>query len=416
MPSKDSSMGECYINRLPIELLATILEEHSVLELRAPFIDSQVCSRWHKTTQYWPRVWSYITMRSITEHGVPVNQFKAILERSGASPLHVNLEYPDTAILLGISSRMLFHRPTITRIQVLLLKGMLPDDIRVMEGMLNLRTLQLMGVNWRGAIEFLLGTKSFPLLNELVVHRMGLLPRVALESPVPLRTISFYYIEHIEWVKILAACRETLVEIFLCRCRLPPPTEIHLPNLKFLALSNMLNFRKDIVAPGLITFHEHLESLAPLKLPFAFSSITEYACRVPSPFVGDETLLAEDAFPNLERFVLWGTWLRIRDVLRELVSHLYAVPKLKTIELATENGLDLSDNQWAELEKLVGNTPLSSVLKRRTDSRASYARLRFSLVRGSSVIAIYILIPPLDTMASHQSLNSTTSILVTRSI
>ena len=376
-------MEECYINRLPIELLAAIFEEHSVLELRGPFIDSRVCSRWHETTQHWPIVWSYITMRSTTEHGVPINQFKAILERSGDTPLHVNLEYPLSAIPLGISSMMLFQRPAITRIQTLLLKGWLPDDLRVMEGIPNLRILQLMKCYWRGTVGFLLGTKSFPLLDELVVHCVELLPHVALGSPVLLRTISLYGVGHMEWVNILSECRETLVEVFLCHCRLPPPAQIHLPNLKFLALSNMLNFRNHIVAPGLITFHEQLEHLAPLTLPFTFSSITEYACRVHSPFVGDEPLLAEGVFPNLERFVLWDRWSGIRDVLWELVTHPHAVPKLNTIKLVMENGQDLSENQWAELERLVVHTPLSSALKRRIDSRDSYAQLCFSLVRGS---------------------------------
>ena len=405
-------MGECYINRLPVELLAAIFEEHSVLELRAPFIDSQVCTRWHETTQHWPRIWSYITMRSITEHRVPIHQFKVILDRSAAgdNPLHVNLEYVDFSVLSETSSLMLFQRPTITRIQVLLLKGRLPDDIRVMKGMPNLRILQLKQCRWGGTIEFLLGTKSFPLLDELVIHRMGSIPRVALESPVLLRTISFYDIDHTEWVKILSECRETLVQVFLARCRLPPPAQIHLPNLKFLALSNMLNFRNHIVAPGLITFHEHLERLVPLKLRFTFPSITEYACRVDSPFVEDEPLLAEGVFPNLERFILWGTWLGIREVMWELVSHPDTVPKLNTIELVTEDGEDLSGNQWTALEKLVVHTPLSSALKRRIDSRDSYADLRFSLVRGSSVIGTHILIPPLDTLASHHSLKVTRSL------
>src|SRR5258706_15784461 len=98
-------------------------EEHSVQELRAPFIDSQVCHRWHETTQLWPRVWSYITMRLIPEHKIPIDQFKAILERSGDSPLHVNLEYPDFAVVQGISATLLFRRPMITRIRTLLLNG-----------------------------------------------------------------------------------------------------------------------------------------------------------------------------------------------------------------------------------------------------------------------------------------------------
>ena len=383
MSSEDSYMGECYINRLPTELLAAILEEHSVLELRAPFIDSQVCSWWHEATKHWPRVWSYITMRSITEHGVPFHQFKVILDRSGDSPLHVNLEYPYPSLLLGISSIMLFQSPTITRIQALLLKGWLPGHIRVMEGMPNLRILQLIRCYWGGTIVFQLGTKSFPLLDELVVHRLGSLPHVALGSPVLLRKISFYNIEHYKWVKILAACRGTLVDVFLSHCRLPPPARIHLPNLKFLALSDMGNFRNDIVAPGLITLHEYLERPAPPEFPFTFSSITEYACRVDSPSEVDETLLAEGVLPDLERFVLWGTWLRTREILRELVSHPDAVPKLKTIELAREDGGDLSDNEWAKLERLVVHTPLSAVLRRQISSRASYP---FSPVCGSSVI------------------------------
>ena len=412
----DASMGKCYINRLPSELLSAILEEHSVLEPQAPFIDSQVCRRWHETTQLWPRVWSYITMRSVTQHEMPINRFKVILERSRDSPLHVNLEYHYLARVRGNSVKLLFQRPTITRIQVLLLKGSLPSDIREMGGMPNLRILQLISCDWGGSIKFQLHAKSFPLLDKLVVHRLGLLPHVALGSPVPLQTISFCYVEDLEWVKILSECRETLVEVFLWGCKLPPPAQIHLPNLKFLALSNMRNFRNDIIAPGLITFHEHLEHLAPLKLPFTFSSINEYACQLTSPSIGDEPLLAEHVLPELERFVLWGTLSGIREVLRELVSHLHTVPKLNTIELAADNGENLSGTQWAELERLVVHTPLSAILKRQTDSRVYYAPLYFPLVRGPSIIAIHVLMPPLETLVSHQSLNSITSILVTRLI
>ena len=412
----DAAIETCYINRLPIELLAAILEEHSVLELHAPFIDSQVCRRWHEATQLWPRVWSYITIRSVTQHKMPINRFKLILKRSRDSPLHVNLEYPYFDTVQEYSAIMLFQRPTIARIQVLLLKGRLPREIREMEGMPNLRVLQLIECDWGGTIKFLLHAKSFPLLDKLVVHHMGLLPRVAPRAPIRLRTISFCYVEHLEWVKILSECRETLVEVYLWGCRLPPPAQIYLPNLKFLVLSNMLNFRNEIIAPGLVTFHEHLEHLAPLKLPFTFSSITEYACQMTSPSIGDEPLLAERVLPELERFVMWGTWSGIREVLRGMVSHLHAVPKLNTIELATDNGANLSDTQWAELEKLVVHTPLSSILKRRTDSRVYYAGLCFPLVCGSSVIAIHILMPLLETLVSHQSLNSITSILVTRLI
>ena len=389
MPSTGASMGECYINRLPIELLAAIFEEHSVLELRAPFIDSQVCHRWHETTQLWPRVWSYITMRSTTEHNIPIDQFQTILERSGDSPLHINLEYPDFALERRISAMLLFQHLMITRIRTLLLKGGLPGDFRMMEGMPNLRILQLRKCHWGGTMKFLLGTGNFPLLDELVVHLCtGSLPRVALGSPVLLRTVSFCYVKNMEWVKILSECRETLVEVFICHCKLPPSAQIHLPNLKFLALSYMFNFRDDIVAPNLLTFHEHLEHLALLKLPFTFSSITEYACRVTSSFVGDEPFFAGHELPNLERFVLWSSWTGIREVLWELVSHTHAVPKLNTIELATGNGEDLSGTQWAELARLVVHTPLSSTFKQRTNSGASSTRLRFSLVRGSSIILI----------------------------
>ena len=178
----------------------------------------------------------------------------------------------------------------------------------------------------------------------------------------------------------------------------------------------MRNFRNDVVAPGLITFHEQFTYLAPLKLPFNFSSITDYACKVTSPSIGDGPLLAERVLPELERFALWGTWSGIKGVLRELVSHPHAVPKLSTIELATQKGQDLSGTQWAELEKLVVRTPLSAILKRQADSRVYYAPLYFPLVRGPSIIAIHVLMPLLETLVSHQSLNSITSILVTRLI
>jgi len=414
MPTENPPTGECYINRLPVELLAAILEEHSVLELWAPFIDSQVCRRWHEITHLWPRVWSYITMRS-TKQGVPLNQFKTLLERSCDSPLHVNLEYLGFP-LMKPSIVLLFQRPAITRIQKLFLYGWLPDQIQIAEGMPNLRTLQFKRCDRATTSKFLLGTKSFPLLDEFVAHGTPYLPDVVRRTPARLRTISFSFIRRMEWAQILLECRETLVNVTLHRCTPPRPAQIHLPNLKFLALSHMGDFRNDIVAPGLITFHERLVHIDPLKLPFTFSSITEYACKGTHPSVGDEPLLGERILPKLERLVLWATWEGIREVLWKLASHPYPVPKLNTIELATTDGQNLSRVQWAELEKLFVHTPLSSILERQTGSRASYAPLRFFLVRDSSAVAIHIHTPPLDTLVSLQSVNNTTSILVTRLI
>ena len=73
-----------------------------------------------------------------------------------------------------------------------------------MGGMPNLRILQLIACDWGGSIKFQLHAKSFPLLDKLVVHHLGLLPHVALGPPVSLRTISFCYVEDLEWVKILS--------------------------------------------------------------------------------------------------------------------------------------------------------------------------------------------------------------------
>ena len=408
-PPENTPVGECYINRLPFELLAAILEEHSVLELRAPFVDSQVCRRWHETTQFWPKAWSYITLRSIAEPEIPLHRLKTLLERSRDSPLHVNLEYLGSA-LIKLNITLLFQRPAITRIQKLFLEGSLPDEILAVESMPNLRILQLIRCGYSMPRQFSLGAKCFPLLDELVAHGTLYLPYVERGTPVLLRIISFSCIISMRWAEFLLKCRMTLVEVFLYRCRIPTPAQIHLPNLKFLALDHMGDFRNDIVAPSLITFHERLSHLSPLKLPFTFPSITEYACQITYPFVGDEPLLGERILPKLERLVLWGDWEGIKEVLWNLVSYPHAVPKLNTIELATEDGQDLMGVQWAELEKLFTHTPLSSFLERRTGSRASYAPLRFSLVRYSSAVAIHILMPPIDTSVSLQSMNNIMSI------
>jgi hypothetical protein len=412
MPSENTLTGECYINRLPIELLGAIFEEHSVLEVSAPFIDSQVCRRWHITTHIWPRAWSYITMRSL-EHGVSLNRYKTLLERSGDSPLHVNLEYSGFSHMKP-SIVLLFQRPAVTRIQKLFLHGWLPGEIQMVESMPNLRTLQFWECDWESSTMFLLSSKGFPLLDELVVYGRWYLPNMARGTPAPLRTLSFSCMRLTVWAKILLECRETLVEVFLHRCTPPPPAQIHLPNLKFLALSEMRDFRNDIVAPRLITFHERLAHLDPIKMPFAFSSITEYACQGSFPSADDEPLLGECVLPKLERLVLWGTWEGIGEVLWNLLAHQHYLPKLNTIELATADGLDLCRIQWATLERSFVHTPLSSILERRTGSRASYAPLCFSLVRDSPALAIHILIPPLETFVSLQSVNNITGILVTR--
>ena len=394
MPSKKAPTRECYINRLPVELLAAILEEHSVLELWAPFIDSRVCRRWHEATHLWPRTWSYITMRLTAEHNIPLNRFKAFLERSCHSPLHVNLENPRSP-RREPSIMLLFQRPVITRIQTLFLGGSVSKEMsQMMEGMPNLRTLQFGDCDRTVSTKFLLSAKSFPLLNELVAHGTLRLPGVARSAPVLLRTISFSFLPRTEWAKILLECRETLVEVFLCSCTPPPPVQIHLPNLKFLALSYMGDFRNNIIAPGLLTFHERLVYFDPLKPPFTFSSIIEYACQGICPSVGDQPHWGEQVLPELERLVLWGPYEGISKVLWKLVSHPHPVPKLNTIELAQKNGQDLGHIQLAELEKLFVHTPLSSILERRTGSRASYVPLRFSLVRDSSAVTIHVLTPP----------------------
>ena len=412
-PSENTSIGECYINRLPVELLAAILEEHSVQEPWAPFVDSQVCRRWHETTQIWPKVWSYITVHSINEPQISLNRVKTVLERSRDSPLHVDLEYPRW-VADGGPTTVLFQRPTITRIQHLILKGPPPDAIRKVDGMPNLRSLELKQCDW-GRNMFQLGAESFPFLDEFVARGMWSLPSVVVGSPALLRTLSLSYIRGMEWAKILSECRETLVEVLLDRCELPLPTQTHLPNLRFLAISNMLDFRNDIVAPNLTTFHERSDYLDSLKLPFTFSSITEYACQGSYPSEDDESSVEGRILPNLERLALQGTWKGIKEVMWKLVSYPQAVPKLSAIELAAEDGGDLTDSQWAEFEKLFANTPLASTLKRRTDSRASYAPLCFSLVRDLPVVvADHILTPSSDaSMSSLGSMNHVHS-LVTR--
>jgi len=416
MPSENPPTGECYINRLPAELLAAILEEHSVLELSAPFIDSRVCRRWHETTHRWPRVWSYISIRSIAEHDIPLNLFKTFLERSCHVPLHVNL-YNLAFSRREPSIMLLSQRPVITRIQTLFLAGSVLEEMsQMMDGMPNLRTLQFWDCDPRASTKFQLIAKSFPLLDELVAHRTLSLPEVAHSAPVLLRTISFSFLRYTEWVKILLECRGTLVEVFLSSCTPPPPAQIHLPNLKFLALSYMDDFRNDIVAPGLITFHERADHLDQPKPPFTLSSITEYAYQGYQFYDGERPLWGEHILPKLERLVLWGPYDEISEVLWTLVSHPHLVPKLNTIELAGADGQYLSHDQWAELEKLFVHTPLSSILERRTGSRASYAPLRFCLVRDPSTVVIHIHILPLDTLVSLQSVNNITSILVTRLI
>ena len=402
-PSDNTYIGECYISRLPVELLAAILEEHSVQEQWAPFIDSQVCRRWHETTQLWPRVWSYITMHLISGRRIPVNRVKTFVKRSCDSPLHIDLEYSSWVADSGLST-LLFQRPTVIRIQNLILKGSLPDIVWKVDSMPNLRSLELRQCDWKRDM-FQLGAESFPLLDEFVARGMWSIPSMVMGSPTLLRTISFSYIRHTEWAKIISECRETLVEVLLDRCGLPPPAQVHLPNLRFLALSNMLDFRNDIVAPGLTTFHERPDHLDSLKLPFTFSSMTEYACQGSYPSVDDEPFLEGRTLPNLERLALRGTWKGIREVMWKLVSHPQAIPKLSAIELAAENGEDLSDSQWAELENLFANTPLSSTLKRRTETRASYVPLRFSLVCGSPVVVVHILTPVLDASISLESMN-----------
>ena len=412
MPSEDAPTGECYINRLPVELLVAILEEHSVLELSAPFIDSQVCRRWHETTHLWPRVWSYITIRS-TRQELPLNRIKTLLERSCDSPLHVNLEYIGWP-LMKPSILLLLQHPVITRIQTLLLYFSLPDEIQMVGSMPNLRTLQLRQCESSVPTRLPLNIKMFPLLDELVIEAAMGFGYPVQATPLLLRTISLSRVSTIQWAELLLECRETLVEVSLHRCTPPPPAQIHLPNLKFLSLSYMRDSRNGIVAPSLITFHERFAHFDPLKPPSTFSSITEYACKGDFPSVGDAPPWGERVLPRLERLVLWGKGEGTRKVLCGLVSHPHSVPKLKTIGLARADGQDLSHDQWAELEELFAHTPLSSTLERRTGSRASYAPPRFFVVRDSSAVGIHIHAPSLDISLSLQNVNNITSNLVTR--
>ena len=361
----------CHIHKLPIELLATIFNEHSLQDWQAPFIDSSVCHRWRETTLIYPKLWSRIII-SRNDKG-PLSRIKVSLSKSRESPLVIHFKHPLLMHAEGIFiTNMLFSDETTSRIQVLCDEGTL-TAIPAGGVWRSLRALHLNAWGY-GNADIPFDRQHFPSLEELILNGEMPLP-MNLEVLPPLRYLLVSETQKTGW-ELLSGCSDTLVELIVHDCQQPPfSATINLPKLRYLAVFDSLSIFADpfsvrwgLAAPNLSILHEQLGWSAPFNLRFNFPSLVEYACRVEFSSK-DENVFAERLV--LERMALMGPLTRLKNIFRLIASSPHHLPHLSAVELATPDGNPITDSQWLELRDLLRGTPLYTTLKLQLMPRVS---------------------------------------------
>ena len=369
--STPAHIKACHIHKLPIELLATIFNKHSLQDWEAPFIDSRVCRRWRETTLLYPRLWSRIIISRNNKR--PLSRIKVSLSRSRENPLFINFKHPQlTHEERIIISGMLFSDGTASRMQVLCYEGYL-TALPIGGVWLNLRALHLKAWGY-GHTNIPFDRQHFPSLEELILNGEMPLP-INLGVLPPLRYLLLSCVQDSAW-RLVSGCADTLVELVVHNCqRLPFSMTIDLPKLRYLAVFDSLshfsghfNLRSRLAAPSLSVIHEQLNYLAPFNLCLNFPSVVEYACR--SEFLClDENVFGERLV--LERMSLMGPLNGLKDIFRIMASSPNHLSRLSAVELRTQDANPITDSQWLELRDLLIGTPLYTTLKLQPMPRVS---------------------------------------------
>jgi hypothetical protein len=311
--------GPSINDKLPLDVLGVVFEEHAQLEWRAPAIIGQVCRFWRQEVLHHPRAWSHIEIRSI--QAVDVQSLRLWLNRSGAAPLNLSICVGEPYIWT------------------------LCDVLG--EHYARIKTLRL----HRAPYSFF-GGRTFPLLQELDVESWYLPAKrfSGVWGPIPrLHTLrigttnlSFAPLSGLPPLTVLAvygtpcallvqnSC-STLTSLMLSRVFFSGgmSDSLALPSLIYLSLYEVPNLKPRIIAPALVTYHEGGYSVRE-SFPMSLFTVTEYGLFDTSATCPDFSEL-HHFFPHTSRLSIRSHVPNLPLILESLANKPACHPHLQII-------------------------------------------------------------------------------------
>lgn len=330
-----------HINDLPIEVLGIVIEEHALIEWRAPIIDSAVAQHWRAAALSCPRVWSHIVLEDDTMSEAGISLW---LERAGATLQPTIGSFRTTGatgLLLEQSHRFksLFYRgvlpvlysisfPNLQHLSILALGDGRLDAINRGQPFTTLHTLRLDGFD---SLKFNLKSFShFGSLHALYLHDIN--------GP---------------WQSVVRGCADSLITLMLDACHgTAQQGPIHLPRLRNLSIRRVSGLRLvQLEAPVLERFTEGrspgLRVVEGLESLF-YSTVTEYGSYKCETDLDDIR-----PFPNISTLALRESFHTISWILQGLLDPKDYLPPLRMIEIRNNVRRPFSAAQRSELEELV---------------------------------------------------------------
>lgn len=332
---------KAHINDLPVEVLGIVIEEHALLEWKAPITDGAVARHWRAAALSCPRVWSHIVLEddSMSEAGM-----RLWLERAGTNlqPKIGSFRTTGaTGLLLGQSHRFksLFYR------------GVLPVLYPI--SFPNLQDLTILALG-DGRLDSVNRGQSFPSLRTMRLDGFDNL-KYNLKPTSTFRSLQALYLHDITgpWQSILRECANSLVTLMLEACHgIAQQQPIHLPELRTLSVRRMSGLRLlQLETPVLERFHEgrsqglrDVEALDTLL----YTTVIEYGS-----YKHDTDLSDLIPFPNISTLALRETFQTISKILQILLSEQDFLPALRMIGIRDNIRRPFSVEQYSKLEDLV---------------------------------------------------------------
>jgi F-box-like len=337
---------------LPSEILAVIFEEHAKLESRAPAIDGQVCRRWRQIILRTPRAWGYLDIFQDTQ--TRMEELRSWIDRSGAAPLHIRITY-STQFYTPISKQELYKQELYDllsdyRARVISLQ-MLVMDLPYFEGreFPHLRVLDIM--------------RSSKTPSHLPPIRWGPMPELQslclcssngsvtpLNSLVPLKQLILYNTICTSLLQHSSSLTTLMLDDVPFGDKLSSP--VAFPSLTYLSLDDVLNLKRHIHTPCLVTYHE-TQSMTDESFLAPLPSLMEYGLyNIESGDPGPVEW--HHSFPNLSRVSIRAKLHDLISVLHALCDHPDALPVLHTVCVGLFNGLDtIWEEDREDMETLV---------------------------------------------------------------
>ena len=332
---------EVHINDLPVEVLGIVIEEHALLEWRAPIIDGAVARHWRAAALFCPRVWSHIVLE---DYNMGEAGMRLWLERAGTTlqpKIGTFRTTGATGLLLEQSHRF----------KSLFYYGVLPVLYPI--SCPNLQDLTILALG-DGRLDSINCGQTFPSLRTMRLDGFDSLkynPK-SVSNFGSLQTLCLHDITG-PWQSILRGCADSLVTLMLDVCHGTVQEQpIHLPRLRTLSVRRVSGLKLlQMETPVLERFHEgRSQGLRDVegRESLLYNTVTEYGSYKHGTDLNDLI-----PFPNISTLALRETFQTTSRILQNLLSERDCLPALRMIGIRDDIRRPFSAEQHFKLEDLV---------------------------------------------------------------